>query len=914
MNVTASGHTDDESKRAVTGGGALDESPHGKQLVLIAIVYLLGLFIGALDTGIVTPARTVIQSQLGVPDAYGVWMITIYTLAYAVSIPIMGKLADKFGRKWVYLISVSLFGAGSLLCGLSQDIGSFEFLLVSRAIQALGGGGIVPVATAEFGTTFPPEKRGMALGLVGGVYGIANIFGASAGSLVLDICGQSNWQFIFYINVPITIFIVIVGIYSLPNSKESNVSPIDALGIFVLSIMTLSLLYGLRNIDFFDLGTSIAQTDVYPFLITTIVLLPIFILVEHRAKDPVMNLSYFKNPNILITLVLSITTGVVIMGMIFVPQYAENALRLPSGDGGYFVIILGLFAGIGAPVSGNLIDRFGVKIVLGFGLAASIIGSLYLALISTANPSLFNVVVSLVLIGLGVGFTMGTPLNYMMLEHTDPSESNSALATLSLVRSIGTAIAPAIMVGFITHGVANLQDSIVDVLPNQVTVAALPHQHELQNELDNLKSNEDTADMVADMDMPDLDSMQNKEIDMNADGSDYEIPDYLIQMMKDSDITTISSTTNYFVSVIFDEMSPDLISDVNDGVDKGIDGMQSGRTQLDEAIDEMNDGIDSLSSGIEEIETGIDAQYEAREQMVSMLPTLEKYQNYSSVLDILPDAAKAALPQKVLDSLGNVKTAADLQEQMDTLEDAISQAEAKRDAMAQTRDGLQQTVNQLQSDPVANKEKIAALTAQIEQMDAAIDGINSGIEQQEDAYQQMASLMPMVQKMNGYSSVLDLMPDSVKASIPSSVLDSLSSVRTAEDLQAQIDSLDGAISEMTNARDEMENARDEMQNALTEMEASKDKLGIMTNWMNELKAGVPGAFEDAKQTYMQEVDSKSGAIEEVFQDALNNGFRGIFMLVAITSSAGLVLLLFYRGERKGEMYHKLEKKHQKDPA
>src|SRR5690606_33645882 len=131
----------------------------------------------------------------------------------------MGKLADRLGRKYVYLGSVLLFGIGSLLCGLSQDMGSFTLLLVARAVQAIGGGGIMPVATAEFGTAFPREKRGMALGLVGGVYGVANVFGASAGSLILDLFGQGNWQFIFYVNVPICLFILVVGLLVLPNTK-----------------------------------------------------------------------------------------------------------------------------------------------------------------------------------------------------------------------------------------------------------------------------------------------------------------------------------------------------------------------------------------------------------------------------------------------------------------------------------------------------------------------------------------------------------------------------------------------------------------------------------------------------------------------------------------------------------------------
>ena len=276
----------------------------GKGFALVAAVYLLGLFIGALDTGIVTPARTVIQSDLGIGEQMGVWIITIYTLAYAAAIPVMGKLADRSGRKYVYLASILLFGVGSLLCGLAQDVGSFWMLLAARAVQAVGGGGIVPVATAEFGTTFPPEKRGLALGLVGGVYGIANIFGASAGSLILSVFGQANWQFIFYVNVPICAFIVMAGLFVLPNRQAEQVKPIDGWGIAVLVAMVLSLLYGLKNLDFFDLGASATSSDVWPFLLAFVVLLPVFVLIERRAADPVLNLSYFRDRDIVITLVL----------------------------------------------------------------------------------------------------------------------------------------------------------------------------------------------------------------------------------------------------------------------------------------------------------------------------------------------------------------------------------------------------------------------------------------------------------------------------------------------------------------------------------------------------------------------------------------------------------------------------------
>ncbi|WP_270303357.1 MFS transporter [Terrisporobacter petrolearius] len=572
--------------------------------ILVMIIYLAGIFMGAIDTGIVTPARTVIQNNLGVNDQTGIWMITIYTLAYAVSIPIMGKLADKYGRKYIYLTSILLFGIGSLFCGLSQDLGSFNLLLIARVVQALGGGGILPVATAEFGTTFPEEKRGLALGLVGGVYGIANIFGASAGSAILDIFGTNNWQFIFYINIPITIFILVAGFTTLKNTKVPDTSKIDFSGIFILTIMILSLLYSLKNLDFFNISSTITNTDVLPFLIIFLVLIPLFIFIEKKAEDPVMNLNYFTDKNIVLTLLISMLTGVIIMGMIFVPQFCENTMKIATGSGGYFVIILGVFAGVGAPVSGKLIDKFGAKLILGFGFLISIVGSLFLSIVATSHPSTLTVVISLILIGVGVGFTMGTPLNYMMLSHTKESESNSALATLSLVRSLGTAVAPAIMVGFIAHAGSNIQDEIMKDLPNTITIPKLPYADEITKEFNDLKSNSQMKDKLKNMDMPDLTSMETVKIDFDDNNSDYKVPDDVVELMKTSDVTTITNNSKIMAKTMFDEMTPSVIKDIQNNVQKGIDGVDKGVVSIENSISKLNDGYNKLSTAYTKVNAG----------------------------------------------------------------------------------------------------------------------------------------------------------------------------------------------------------------------------------------------------------------------------------------------------------------------
>lgn len=613
-----------------------------KGYVMVAAVYLLGLFIGALDMGIVTPARTVIQNSMGVEDSLGVWMLTIYTLAYAASIPIMGKLADKYGRKYIYLLCVTLFGLGSLMCGLSREFNSFEMLLFARAVQAIGGGGIMPVATAEFGTAFPEEKRGMALGLVGGVYGIANVFGASAGSAILDLFGQANWQFIFYINVPICLFILIAGFAKLENAKEADVRPFNLVGVVVMTVMVLSLMYGLKGLDFFNIPTSISSLDVAPFLIIFIALLPLFVYIEHRAADPVMNLGYFKNRDIVITLICSIATGIIMMSNIFLPQFCENSMMMRSGSGGYFVIILGIFAGVGSPMSGKLIDKFGVKPVLGFGFATAVVGSLFATFVACPNPNILTVIVSLVLIGLGMGFTMGTPLNYMMLQKTDDAESNSALATLSLVRSIGTAIAPAIMVAFVANAGVGMQTAITDALPKDVTVSPLPYAQQIDDEFETMKDDASFAKILDDVSAPKLTDYEHIEIDMNqsvaADASSAVEPSLeALDALEHSDVITVVDATKALAGVMFDQVAPDLQKQAEEGIDEGIGPMEGALDDMNATLATMTedprttDAASEMTKARDSLATMIDRLTAAREGIPALFDEAKK--NYLASID-----------------------------------------------------------------------------------------------------------------------------------------------------------------------------------------------------------------------------------------------------------------------------------------
>lgn len=436
-----------------------------KRWKLVLVLYLAGIGMGALDMGIVNPARTVIQNGLGVDDKVGVWVFTIYTLAYAAAIPVIGKIADIIGRKPVYVLAIGLFGLGSLGCGLAQDFSSLGLLLASRAIQAIGGGGMVPVATAAVGTIVPPPKRGMALGLVGMVYGVASVFGASAGSLILDIAGQENWQWIFYINVPIAIVVVGLGIWALPKETQDSSRRLDLPGILVLVVMTTSILWAFQNLDFTQIGESLKDRNVWVALVIFLILMPLFWVIEHRVADPIINFKYFGNIYVGSTLLMGAVAGILMMTVMFIPQFAENCLRLPSGAGGYPTIIIGVGSAIGSPISGRLTDRFGPRRILGVGTAISTIAGIMLIFWASPHPGVISTSLSIFVMGLGLGFLMGAPLTYLILHLIPESDANSGQATLSLIRSLGTTLAPAILVGLLATAMGGLSGKVMDAMP-----------------------------------------------------------------------------------------------------------------------------------------------------------------------------------------------------------------------------------------------------------------------------------------------------------------------------------------------------------------------------------------------------------------------------------------------------------------
>jgi EmrB/QacA subfamily drug resistance transporter len=437
-----------------------------KENTLLLTLFIFGIFMGAIDSGIVSPARVIIGNSFGIDQNLGIWMITLYTLIYAASMPIMGKLGDRRGYKRIFIIGIIIFGIGSFFSGMTNFFGNFWLFLLARSIQALGAGGMIPIATTAVSKIFPEGKKGTALGIVGGVYGIATIVGPTLGSFILSISGSDKWGWLFFINVPISIFVILLSLSVKEIEIEKASKKLDIIGSILLASSIGSLMYALTNIDFFNISSSIRDLNVYPFLIAFFILFPILLLFENKTEDPVFNTKFLTNSNTFFIMMTALIVGIGMMGLIFIPQFAENILKIPAGTGGYIVTILAIFSGISAPLSGIFVDKRGATFVMGIGFIFNIAGALFLGYVTTYMLNFTGLLIGLFMMGIGIGFTLGAPLNYMILKSVDSKNSASALANLSLMRSIGVTVAPNIMIGFLIQAGKNLQTNLSLTLAN----------------------------------------------------------------------------------------------------------------------------------------------------------------------------------------------------------------------------------------------------------------------------------------------------------------------------------------------------------------------------------------------------------------------------------------------------------------
>ena len=402
----------------------------------ILLVLFIGVLMGALDIAIVAPALPALQAAFGVGDRLLTWTFTIYVLFNLIGTPLMSKLSDILGRRSVYVLDVTLFGMGSLIVSLSPNFG---MLLAGRSLQGLGAGGIFPVASAVIGDTFPPEKRGGALGLIGAVFGLAFIIGPILGGVLLKVLG---WQSLFLVNLPIAVVVIAMGLRVLPSTRPDQRKAFDWPGMLVLGVLLASLAFGINQIDTSNFLASVASLNVWPFLLLTGVLLFVFARIERAAQDPVLRMTLFGSRQVVLTAALAAGAGLGESGMVFMPQLAVTGLGMGKAQSSYMLMPVVLAMAFGSPMVGRLLDKFGSKIIVSVGTALLTAGMILLGGFATSTVMF---ILAGAVIGTGLSALLGAPMRYIMLNEAPASDRAAAQGALTLFTSVGQLISSAVV-------------------------------------------------------------------------------------------------------------------------------------------------------------------------------------------------------------------------------------------------------------------------------------------------------------------------------------------------------------------------------------------------------------------------------------------------------------------------------------
>lgn len=390
-------------------------------------VLFFGVLMAAMDIAIVGPALPALRATFGADDRLTAWVFAAYLLANLVSTPIMAKLADGWGRKQVYVVDVALFVLGSLVAATAS---SLEEVILGRAIQGFGSGGIFPVAAAVIGDVVPPEKRGRTLGMIGAVFGLAFLVGPVIGGILL----MFSWRWIFWGPLPMAAVLVPAAWRVLPGRVGNDNQPWDALGTLLLSAALFLWAVGLNQLDASAWKMSLLQEGVGALLVGGALLTALLLWWEKRVPDPVFPLSGVRHPLARLTLALSFGAGLVEGGAAFVPTLLVLGLGIAEDTASFMLVPVALSLALGAPLAGGALDRWGARPVVLTGTGLLTLG---MALLSMLPVTVTRFYPAAVLVGLGLSALLGAPVRYLMLQVSHPRERASTQALISVVTKIG---------------------------------------------------------------------------------------------------------------------------------------------------------------------------------------------------------------------------------------------------------------------------------------------------------------------------------------------------------------------------------------------------------------------------------------------------------------------------------------------
>lgn len=401
----------------------------------VLLVLFLGVLMGALDVGIVGPALPAIRSALHTSDRTIAWVFTIYVLFNLVGSAVMSKMSDRYGRKPIYLFDVALFAVGSFIVAASPSMAP---LLAGRAIQGLAAGGLWPVASAVVGESFPTEKRGSALGMLGAVYGIAFVIGPLLGGVLLRL----SWRWLFIINLPFALVVFLLSLRVLPTTKAAQRRPFDLMGMILFGAMLAAFGFGVNRIDITQGTATLLSFLVWPFIVGALVVVPFLVRRERRASDPVLHPALFTNRQIVIGGLLSLAAGFAEGAIVFVPAFTVAAFSVSPSTASFLMLPPVIAAAIGSPIWGRLLNRAGSRNVIASGLALLVFG---LLLAGFLGYHFAAYVVGGSAIGIGLAALLGAPIRYIMINEAPPEHRTIAQGLISIATSVGQLVSGALV-------------------------------------------------------------------------------------------------------------------------------------------------------------------------------------------------------------------------------------------------------------------------------------------------------------------------------------------------------------------------------------------------------------------------------------------------------------------------------------
>ena len=424
---------------------------------LVLVVLTLGFFMILLDTTIVNVAIPAMSTGLNTTLDQILWILNAYVLVYAVLLITSGRLGDLYGQRNLFAAGLIVFTAASALCGISQN--SAE-LIAARVLQAVGGALLTPQTLAILTTIFPPERRGAAFGIWGGVGGLATLAGPTIGGAIITYIG---WRWIFFINVPIGIAALIATFVIIPDLRPGRSHGWDILGNVLATAGLFAICFGLIEGQRYSWG----QIESYGVTIPEVIgggvaLLVLFLIWERFQTEPLLRLSLFSDRNFAVGnwIAAAISFGMLSM---FLPItiYLQSVRGFTALVAGLTLAPMSLTSMLTAPFAGRFADKVGGKYILMAGITLFTIGFATIALVAGPDSTWINFLVPAIVAGAGMGMTFA-PMTTVAMRNIEPRVAGSASAILNTIRQLGAVIGSAVIGALLQNQLAGtLHDQAV---------------------------------------------------------------------------------------------------------------------------------------------------------------------------------------------------------------------------------------------------------------------------------------------------------------------------------------------------------------------------------------------------------------------------------------------------------------------